>query len=80
MEVLNEYLFFFDHGAQVVSAKYVSSLIELIEEHWNNIPESHDLMVASTRTLASHDGLVDVEKYYQNTLSHSKLYLGLHSF
>ena len=56
VEILNQYLYYFDNNNPSITSNYISGLIALINEHINNMDES--------------DARTAVELHYQNTLKY----------
>jgi len=56
VEILNQYLFYFENGNAVITDKYISGLIALINEHIENMEASEQRS--------------EVEAHYKNTLAH----------
>lgn len=58
VEILNQYLYYFEAGNSAITEKYVSGLIALINEHMENMEASEQR--------------AEVEAHYRNTLAHIK--------
>ena len=56
VEILNEYLYYFENGNPSITPNYIQGLIALINDHIDNMEEGEQ------RT--------EVEAFYQNTLQH----------
>ena len=56
VEILNQYLYYFENNNSVITVKYINGLISLINEHMENMEAS--------------DQRTDVEAHYRNTLTH----------
>jgi len=56
VEILNQYLYYFENDAEVITEKYISGLIALINEHIENMEASEQRS--------------EVEAHYRNTLAH----------
>ena len=58
VEILNQYLYYFENDNQMITSKYISGLIALINEHIENMDQSEQRS--------------EVEAHYHNTLEHIK--------
>jgi len=56
VEILNQYLYYFENKNQMITSKYISGLIALINEHIDNMDQSEQR--------------AEVEAHYQSTLGH----------
>eukprot|EP00808_Paulinella_micropora_P017290 g303.t1 len=56
VEILNQYLYFFDRGCPSITVKYLKSLLALIDDYIPNLDGSETSRIAKT--------------HYQNTLAH----------
>merc|ERR1711991_1311757 len=56
VEILNEYLYYFENGNPSITPNYIQGLIALINDHVDNMEEGEQ------RT--------EVETFYQNTIQH----------
>ena len=56
VEILNQYLYYFERGNPSITPNYIQGLIALINDHIDNMEEGEQ------RT--------EVEAFYQNTLQH----------
>jgi vacuolar protein sorting-associated protein 35 len=54
VEILNKYLFFYDRECPSITAKYLKGLIDLIDEHMENLGETSS----------------EAKRHYENTLEH----------
>jgi len=61
VEILNEYLYYFENRNEAVAVKYVSGLVELIQTEIGNMDSSNE--TSETRAIIAH---------YQNTLDFIK--------
>ena len=59
VEILNQYLYYFEKENEVITEKYISGLIALINEHIENMD-------------TQSDARSQVEAHYKNTLIHIK--------
>eukprot|EP00937_MAST-01D_sp_MAST-1D-sp2_P003658 g3658.t1 len=59
VEILNQYLYYFERGNPSITPNYISGLIALINDHIENMEED--------------EARTEVELFYQNTISHIKL-------
>eukprot|EP01087_Luapelamoeba_hula_P009270 TRINITY_DN2384_c0_g1_i2.p1 TRINITY_DN2384_c0_g1~~TRINITY_DN2384_c0_g1_i2.p1 ORF type:complete len:687 (-),score=126.58 TRINITY_DN2384_c0_g1_i2:60-1916(-) len=64
VEILNEYLYYFEHRNETVAVKYVTGLIALIKTNLANME------VGEGDTNASPDRAKSINTYYFNTLKH----------
>jgi vacuolar protein sorting-associated protein 35 len=56
VEILNQYLYYFERGNESITPNYISGLVALINDHIDNMEEG--------------DQRTEVETFYQNTLKH----------
>jgi len=63
IEILNEYLYFFEHKNDAVVVKYLSGLIALIKTHLSNLEVPAD-------DAGMIEGAEAVKAYYANTVKH----------
>ncbi|KAI8335437.1 vacuolar protein sorting-associated protein 35 [Chlamydoabsidia padenii] len=73
VEILNQYIYYFDKGNEAVTVKYLNGLIDLIHTNLNNMddPDQHP-PTANSSSLVQHDGaLADhVRRHFRATLLH----------
>jgi vacuolar protein sorting-associated protein 35 len=59
VEILNQYIYYFENDNEVITEKYISGLIALINEHIENMEQGSEQRA-------------EVEAHYKNTLIHIK--------
>ncbi|CAO3591925.1 unnamed protein product [Absidia cylindrospora] len=73
VEILNQYIYYFEKGNEAVTVKYLNGLIDLIHTNLNNMddPDQHP-PTANSSSLVQHEGSLSdyVRRHFRATLLH----------